>query len=168
VKSSNSAPPSDESTLVHAALEHYAQRGSFRSFSSTPLNASKTEFTFSWFRDVTFRVVFNRPRRTLTFVDMLPGIPSRSEMDRHLRAFVKTYTSAAVPEHRRVDPRRVTVSVVNRGGTESLVFAFRTKDTAYAVRKAVHLANDILQDYLSDGRYAQYNVDHFNLNPEMA
>jgi hypothetical protein len=159
---------SDEAALVHAALEHYAHRGSFRSFSSTPVTVAKTEFAFSWFRDVTFRVVFDQPRRTLTFVDMLPAVASRSEMDRHLRAFVKTYTSAAVPEHRRVDPRRVTVSVVNRGGAESLVFAFRTKDTAYAVRKAVHLANDILQDYLNDGRYVQYNVDHFNLNPEMA
>jgi hypothetical protein len=149
-------------------MEHYAKRGSFRSFSSTPVTAAKTEFTFSWFRDVSFRVVFDRPRRTLTFVDMLPGIASRSDMDRRLRAFVTMYTSPAVPEHRRVDPRRVTVSVVNRRGAESLVFTFRTRDTAYAVRKAVHLANDILQDYLNDGRYVQYNVDHFNLNPEMA
>lgn len=158
----------DEAALVQAALEHYATRGSFRSFSTRPLSASRTEFTFSWFRDVTFRVVFDRVRRTLTFVGMLPGIPARSEMDRHLRAFVKVYTTAAVPEHRRVDPRRVKVSVVNRGGAESLVFGFRTKDTAYAVRKAVHLAHDILQDFLNDGRYVQYNVDHFNLNPEMA
>jgi hypothetical protein len=158
----------DESAMVHAALEHYANRGSFRSFSATTITASKTEFTFSWFRDVTFRVIFDRERRSLTFVDMLPAIPPRSEMDRHLRAFVKTYTSTAVPEHRRVDPRRVTVAVANRGRAESLVFTFRTRDTAYAVRKAVHLANDILQDYLNDGRYVQYNVDHFNLNPEMA
>jgi len=158
----------DEAALVGAALEHYAQRGSFRSFSTTKRSVSKTEFAFSWFRDVTFRVVFDRSRRTLTFVDMLPGIPARSDMDRHLRAFVRVYTSTGVPEHRRVDPRRVAVSVVNRGGAESLVFAFRTKDIAYAVRKAVHLANDILQDFLNDGRYVQYNVDHFNLNPEMA
>ncbi len=158
----------DETALVHAALEHYAQRGSFRSFSAAPRSSSKTEFAFSWFRDVTFRVVFDRLRRRLTFVDMLPGVPPRSDMDRQLRAFVKVYTSTAVPEHRRVDKRRVEVSVVNRGGAESLVFTFRTKDTAYGVRKAVHLAHDVLQDFLNDGRYVQYNVDHFNLNPEMA
>ena len=158
----------DEAALVQAALEHYAQRGSFRSFSSTPRTASTIEFTFSWFRDVTFRLVFDRRRRTLTFVDMLPGIPPRSAMDRGLRAFVQRYTSTAVPEHRRVDPRRVVVSVVNRAGAESLIFAFRTKDVAYAVRKAVHLAHDILQDFLNDGRYVQYSVDYFNLNPEMA
>ena len=161
-------PIHDEAALVGAALEHYAKRGSFRSFSTTPRSASKTEFTFSWFRDVTFRVLFDRSRRTLTFVDMLPGIPARSAMDRDFRAFVKMHTGTALPDHRRVDPRRVAVSVVNRRGAESLVFAFRTKDVAYAVRKAVHLAHDILQDFLNDGRYVQYNVDHFNLDPEMA
>jgi hypothetical protein len=168
VQSSDSSAAHDEVARVQAALEHYAQRGSFRSFSTTPRTASKTEFAFSWFRDVTFRVVFDRTRRTLTFVDMLPGIAPRSEMDRALRAFVKVYTSSAVPEHRRVDRRRVAVAVVNRAGAESLVFRFHTKDIAYAVRKAVHLAHDILQDFLNDGRYVQYNVDHFNLNPEMA
>jgi len=161
-------PNRDETDLVRAALEHYAHRGSFRSFSSTPRGPSKTEFTFSWFRDVNFRVIFDGSRRTLTFVDMLPGMPARSEMDRQLRAFVRMHTSTAVLEHRRVDARRVPVSVVNRGGSESIVFTFRTKDVEYAVRKAVHLAHDILQDFLNDGRYVQYNVDHFNLNPEMA
>jgi hypothetical protein len=158
----------DEAAIVEAALEHYAQRGSFRGFGTVPRTASRIEFTFSWLRDVTFRVVFDRRRRTLTFVDMLPGVPARSDMDRRLRAFVKMHTSTAVPEHRRVDPRRVVVSVVNRGGAASIRFAFRTKDVAYAVRKAVHLAHDILQDFLNDGRYAQYSVDYFNLNPEMA
>jgi hypothetical protein len=158
----------DEAALVQAALEHYAQRGSFRGFGTVPRTASRIEFTFSWLRDVTFRVVFDRRRRTLTFVDMLPGVPVRSDMDRRLRAFVKMHTSTAVPEHRRVDRRRVAVSVINRAGAASIRFAFRTKDVAYAVRKAVHLAHDILQDFLNDGRYAQYNVEYFNLNPEMA
>jgi len=158
----------DELFEVRAALEHYASRGSFRSFSEVDRTGGNAEFRFVWFRDVPFRVVFDPVRRTLTFVDMLPAIPARSAMDRDLRAFVRQYTSAAVPAHRRVDPRRVGVAVVNRRGAASIVFTFRTSDVAHAVRKAVHLANDILQDYLNDGRYVQYNVDHFNLNPELA
>jgi hypothetical protein len=158
----------DEAARVRSALEHYAHRGSFRGFGTLQRTPSRIEFTFSWLRDVSFRVVFDGRRRTLTFVDMLPGIPARSEMDRRLRAFVTMHTSTAVPEHRRVDQRRVAVSVVNRGGAESLRFAFHTKDVESAVRKAVHLAHDILQDFLNDGRYVQYNVDYFNLNPEMA
>jgi hypothetical protein len=158
----------DERTQVRTALQHYALRGSFRAFSEVGEPSAKAEFRFTWFRDVAFRVVFDAQRRTLTFVNLLPGIPARSEMDRALRAFVSMYTSTEVPLHRRVELRRVGVSVVNRGGAISLVFRFKTRDMTYAVRKAVHLVNDILQDYLNDGRYVQYNVDHFNLNPEMA
>jgi hypothetical protein len=89
-------------------------------------------------------------------------------MDRALRTFVKERTSTAVPAHRRVDPRRVVVSVINRQGSASTVFTFKTRDTEYAVRKSVHLAYDVLQDFLNDGRYVHYCVEHFNLNPEMA
>ena len=158
---------SDESALVVAAFQHYAARGSFRSLTAADAGA-RMELRFTWLRDVAFRVVFDATRRTLTFVDLLPAIGVGSPMDRGLRAFVKRHTSPDVPVHRRVDPRRVAVTVVNRGGAASLAFAFKTKDTGYAVQKAVHLAHDILQDFLNDGRYIQYCIDHFNLNPEMA
>jgi hypothetical protein len=161
-------PRQDDRALVRAALQHYAARGAFRSFSEVGGAGSKVEYRVTWFRDVTFRLVFDPARRTLTFVGMLPGIPARSKMDRALRAFVETCTSTAVPEHRRVDRRDVVVTVANRAGAISLVFAIKTNDVSFAVRKAVHLANDIFQDFLNDGRYVQYNVDHFNLNPEMA
>ncbi|MBZ5559790.1 MAG: hypothetical protein LAO77_21185 [Acidobacteriia bacterium] len=158
---------SDETAVVLDAFQHYAARGSFRSLTAVSA-ASKTELRFIWLRDVAFRVVFDPARRTLTFVDMLPAIAPRSEMDRSLRAFVKLHASLAVPEHRRVDPRRVAVKVINRGGAASVTCSFKTRDVSYGVRKAVHLAHDILQDFLNDGRYIHYCVEHFNVSPEMA
>ena len=159
---------SDELTAVRAALEHYASRGSFHSFSQVPGRGRKAEFHFTWFREVKFRVWFDPATRTLAFVDLLPGIASRSEMDGHFRAFILAHTDRTLPAHRRVDPRQVGVTVLNRRGALSLIFTFKTRDTALAVRKAVHLVHDVLQDYLNDGRYVQYNIDHFNLNPEAA
>ncbi len=158
---------SDETALVLAAFQHYAARGSFRSLTAAGAGA-RTELRFTWLRDVSFRVVFDATRRTLTFVNLLPAIGAGSPMDRSLRAFVKRHTSPDVPAHRRVDPRRVAVTVVNRGGAASIAFVLKTRDIGYAVTKAVHLAHDVLQDFLNDGRYLQYCVDHFNLNPEMA
>lgn len=157
----------DETAIVLAAFQHYATRGSFRSLTAEAAGR-KLQFRFTWIRDVPFRVVFDAAQRTLTFVDLLPAIPARSEMDRALRVFVKERMSAAVPMHRRVDGRRVGVDVMNRRGAVSIVFTFKTKDTEYAVRKSVHLAYDVLQDFLNDGRYVDYCVAHFNLNPEMA
>lgn len=157
----------DEAAIVLAAFQRYATRGSFRSLTAEP-DGRKVAFRFTWIRDVPFRVVFDPGRRTLTFVDLLPSIPSRSDMDRALRAFVKARTSTAVPEHRRVDARRVALKVINREGSISIACTFKTRDTEYAVRKSVHLAYDVLQDFLNDGRYVEYCVAHFNLNPEMA
>jgi hypothetical protein len=159
---------SDEVTTVRAALEYYASRGSFHSFSQVPARSGRSEFRFAWFRDVEFRTVFDPGRRTLTFVELLPGIAARSEMDRDFRVFIDQHTDASLPPHRRVHPRQVGVTVVNRRGAVSLVFTFKTRDTAHAVRKAVHLVHDVLQDFLNDGRYVQYNIDHFKLNPEAA
>jgi hypothetical protein len=165
---SNPSLKRDELTSVRTALEHYASRGSFHSFSEVPARGRKAEFRFVWFRDVKFRVVFDPDSRTLTFVELMPGIAARSEMDRHFRAFILEHTDRTRPSHRRVDPKQVGVTVVNRRGALSLTFAFKTRDTAIAVRKAVHLVHDVLQDFLNDGRYVQYNIDHFNLNPEAA
>ena len=157
----------EESEAVVAAFRHYAARGSFRSLTAESAGTT-TELRFTWLRDVAVRVVFDATRRTLTFVDLLPAVGTASPMDRSLRAFVKHHTSAAVPAHRRVDPRRVAVKVVNRGGTASIAFAFKTRDVGYAVTRSVHLTYDVLQDFLNDGLYLQYCIDHFNLNPEMA
>jgi hypothetical protein len=149
-------------------LEHYATRGSFRSFSQVPSRGRTAQFQFLWFRDVTFRVTFDPATRTLTFVDCLPGIPARSEMDRRLRAFVVSRGQRSVPEHRRVDLKRVGVSVANRKGAISLAFVLKAQEIEYGTKKAVHLVHEILMDFLNDSLYIEYQIEHFNFNPEMA
>jgi hypothetical protein len=158
----------DEIEIVRALLQHYATRGAFRSFSEVAGNGHTAEFHFLWFRDVKFRVMFNPVSRTLTFVDILPAVGARSEMDRHLRAFVASRSQKLVPGHRRVDLKKVGVSVINRKGAISIVFALKPRQVEYGAKKAVHLVHDILMDFLNEPQYVQYNIDHFHLNPEMA
>jgi hypothetical protein len=153
---------------VRRTLLHYAARGSFGSFSEVGARRGKTSFRFSWFRGVTFHVVFDEPRRTLIFADVLPGVELRSEMDRDLRRFILSRSSPSVVEHRRFDVRRVTVVCVNRAGNVSLVFHLKPRHIEFGVRKAVHLVHEILMDFLNDSRFVQYQVDHFRLDPELA
>jgi hypothetical protein len=101
-------------------------------------------------------------------VDCLPGVPAHSEMDRRLRTFVVSRCQRTVPEHRRVDLKRLGVSVVNRKGNVSLAFRLRPKDIEYGTKKAVHLVHEILMDFLNDSLYIEYQIQHFNFNPEMA
>ena len=150
-------------------LQHYAARGAFRSFSEVAHASGRlVEFQFLWFRDVRFRVTFNPATRTLTFIDLLPAVPARSEMDRRFRAFVASRSDRSVPEHRRVDPKKVRVSVLNRKNAMSVAFVLKPRQIEYGTRKAVHLIHEVLMDFLNDSQYVEYNIDHFNLNPEMA
>ena len=160
---------SSETESVRALLQHYAARGAFRSFSEVPQPSRRlVEFQFLWFRDVRFRVTYNPAARMLTFVDVLPAVAVRSEMDRRLRAFIASRSSKSVPEHRRVDLKKVYVSVVNRKGAISVTFALKPRQIEYGTRKAVHLIHEVLMDFLNDSEYVEYNIEHFNLNPEMA
>jgi hypothetical protein len=157
-----------DTDTVRALLQHYATRGAFRSFSEVRRSGRLLEFQFLWFRDVRFRVTYNPESRTLTFVDVLPAIPARSAMDRHLRAFIASRSDKSLPEHRRVDLKKVGVSVSNRKSAISVAFALRPRQIDYGARKAVHLIHEVLMDFLNDSQYVEYNIDHFNLNPEMA
>ena len=163
------AAASSDSEIVRALLQHYAARGAFRSFSETAgTSARSATFQFLWFRDVKFTVTWQSSTRTLTFVDMLPAVPSRSEMDRHLRAFITSRSAPSLPAHRRVDPRKVGVAVMNRKATISVAFRLKPTEIEYGTRKAVHLIHEVLMDFLNEPQYVEYNIDHFNLNPEMA
>jgi hypothetical protein len=160
---------STEIATVRALLQHYATRGAFRSFSEVPrVSGRLVEFQFLWFRDVLFRVTYNPLARVLTFVDVLPAVPARSDMDRRLRAFIASRCDKSVPEHRRVDLKKVRVSVSNRKSAISVAFALRSTQIEYGTRKAVHLIHEVLMDFLNDSQYVEYNIEHFNLNPEMA
>jgi hypothetical protein len=116
---------------------------------------------------VTYRVAFDATGRTLSFVNLLPDVPAGSAMDRDLRRFVESRCDKSVVEHRRVDRRRLGVACVNRRGNVSIVFTLKG-DVQYGVRKAIHLVHEIVMDFLNDGRFVQYMVDHFNLDPEIA
>jgi hypothetical protein len=160
---------SSETDTVRARLQHYAARGAFRSFSEVPQTSRRlVEFQFLWFRDVRFRVTYDPAARILTFVDVLPAVPVRSEMDRRLRAFIASRSGKSVPEHRRVNLKKVRVSVVNRKSAISVAFVLKPRQIAYGTRKAVHLIHEVLMDFLNDSQYVEYNIEHFNLNPEMA
>ena len=160
---------SSDTKTVRALLQHYATRGAFRSFSEIPRTSGRlVEFQFLWFRDVRFRVTYSAATTTLTFVDVLPAVPARSDMDRHLRAFIASRSVKSVPEHRRVDLKKVGVSVSNRKNSISIAFALNRRHIEYGTRKAVHLVHEVLMDFLNESQYVEYNIDYFNLNPEMA
>ena len=155
--------------LVSQALEGYARRGIFRSYSRVAAEGAAikgvTEFRFLWLTPVAVHVIFDANRDTLTFQDLLPAMPRDSELARELKEFIKSCTAEDRPEHRRLNPDRLGVAFRNRRGNLSLIFRVQPDDHEYGVRKAVNLVNEIFLSFLAV-YHAPYMVKHFQASEE--
>jgi len=86
--------------------------------------------------------------RRLTFRDLLPNVPHRSAMDRAFRAWVSERASEALPEHRRIDPRRVRLACPNRAGNLPVALALELAVMAKEVADGVPRGYRSLADQL--------------------
>jgi len=159
--------PAPAGAAAGETLREYAERGVFRGFAESADRAGRQDFEFRWLTGATFRVRLDPAARRLTFRDLLPNVPHRSAMDRAFRAWVSERASEALPEHRRIDPRRVRLACTNRAGNLSVALALRRRagasqadDWSYAARKGVSLVNEIFHGFLR-GPYYDYMVQNF-------
>jgi hypothetical protein len=148
-------------------LRGYADRGVFRGFSHSSGPRGRVDVRFRWLAGRSFDVRLDARARRLVFADLLPDVPPRSPMDRAFRAFLRDRSSAALPEHRRIDPRRLSLLATNRGGTVSLTLSLERRgaarereDWGYAALRGVSLVNEIFHGFLR-GPYHEYMVRNF-------
>jgi hypothetical protein len=146
--------------VVGEQLQTYAQRGVFRSFSQTRANGTQSEYLFYWLWNLPFHLSFDGRRKTLSFKKLLPGVLAGSELNTRLKAFIQERCSSNQPEHRRVDPRRVSIRYSNRRGDVTISFLVVKNDYAYGVRKALNLVNEIFVGFLNV-YFPEYMVQHF-------
>jgi hypothetical protein len=150
---------------VAATLEGYARRGVFRGFSpAETARQGQAVFRLLWHRDRVFEFVFDPRRNTMRFPAVLPNVPT--EMYRDLKAFINARYSADLPDHRRIDSRKAQITASNRGGNVALSLRLLDGDDEYGARKLIHLVHEIFLTFLLDGRYYDYMVENFNLDPD--
>ena len=155
------------SRIVQETFAGYARRGIFRAYGDRSAPRGQTHFSFRWHTDVPLNVVYHAGNHELIFRDLLPGMEGNSEMYRHLKQFLSTRTSQAVPVHRRIDPRKAALRLRQRSGTVSLVVSLTESNLEYGVRKAVNLIHELFVSFLRDPLYFSYMVQHFGLDPDM-
>jgi hypothetical protein len=155
-----------EAELVAGILENYANRGVFKGFSHGPSGAGKAVFRMLWHRDRFFELILDTHKKTLRFPVVLPEIPARSSMYREFKEFIESRHSADLPEHRRINPKKATVKPSIRAGNAGLTLTVRNGDYAYATRKLINLVHEVFLDFLYDGRYYDYLVETFDLDPD--
>lgn len=152
--------------IVDRALEEYARKGVFRGYSPGEIRSGRTCFKVAWHRDQLFECILDTRRSTIRFPVVLPEVPAKSEMDKALKDYVKVRLSDELPEHRRIDTDRAGVKTFNRGGNVSITLTVKDGDYEYAVRKLIHLVHEIYLDFLNDGRFYDYMIETFNLDPD--
>jgi hypothetical protein len=156
-------PPPPAET-VGRVLEGYASKGIFRGFS--PATAARASFRIVWHRDQRLECIVDPHRRTIRIPVVLPNVPARSEMDRALKAYVNERHNPARPEHRRIDSGKTEIKTYNRAGNATLTATVNDGDYEYAARKLINLINEIYVDFLRDGRFYDYMIETFNLDPD--
>ncbi len=150
---------------ARSELERYAQRGVFRSFSEARTPSGSAEFRFIWLWNLPFYLRFDPAQRAITFPKLLPNVKSGSHLDASLKAFFKDCSSTDRPEHRRVDPKRASIRYSNRRGTVTLTLTAERGQSAYAVKRAINLVNELFVGFLNL-RYPEYLVANFHLPEE--
>jgi hypothetical protein len=150
---------------VREVLEGYARRGVFRGFSAGHQRAGKSTYRMVWYKNRSFELMVDAAKGEFRFVNLLPELPATSPVYRNLKAFVKARQADDLPEHRRIDPARAQVRLINRQGNVSLMLT-SPDDLVYGTRKLIHLAQEIFLSFLAEGLNLEYAVETFELDPD--
>ncbi len=102
----------------------------------------------------------------MRFPLVLPEVPANSSMYREFQEFVESRHSDSLPEHRRIDRAKADISTGNRQGAVSLTATVKNDEFEYGTRKLINLVHEVFLDFLYDGRYYEYMVEKFDLDPD--
>lgn len=149
---------------VANVLEGYARCRVLRGFSQGPVRDGKTAFKMLWHRNRYLELILDSRRHTICFPSLLAD--TEPSMRRELQEFLKGRHSKALPEHRRIDSRKASMQCASRDGGIAVSLKVKDGDYEYGVRKLVHIVNEIFMVFLADGRYHDYLVKTFDLEPD--
>jgi hypothetical protein len=151
--------------IISRQLETYAQRGVFRSYSQNGSREHEMVFRFYWLWNLPFHVIYHNKRKALEFHKLFPNVIPGSDVEKELKTFIKEASSADRPEHRRLDPRRVTARYRNRRNTGSLEFQIAGNHYECAVKQALNLVSEIFVGFLNV-RHPEYMMKNFRMPEE--
>lgn len=153
----------DGTAQLTAALRGYADRGVFRGF-RVESGRGRTDYLFTWLTRTPMRLRYDSRRGQLRFIELLPNVSSYPGLAAHARRLVLEHHTREVPEHRRIDARRVQLAPVVRAGNFSLALRVRGAHEAYAAQRALNLINQLF--LLLQASYPEYLIECFGFSQE--
>jgi hypothetical protein len=146
---------------VRECLKAYADRGVFRGYTERPGRLGRIVFRFSWLARSPYELQYEPRTGTFVFLNALPNVPARTPIARDLKAFVKGRSDDSLPEHRRVDPARASVSAFVQRGDMRLRVVARRGHHPYAANRVVNLMHEVylhLHSYHPEYLWENYDV----------
>ncbi len=145
---------------VRESLQTYADRGVFRGFSED----KRGQFTFVWLLRREMELIADTEKHLLRFKQLLPGIPTSSELYGELKTFLAARHDGELPEHRRIDRTRAVLSCTNQRGAVSIALKIKNDEYAYGVNRLVNLVHELFL-YLRE-LHPEYLVENFDVPQE--
>jgi hypothetical protein len=145
---------------VRNVLEAYAERGVFSGFNE----ARSGRFRFVWVLRQPMELNVDTAKQALNFRQLLPGIPMGSALYADVKTFLEQRHDAALPAHRRVDPKRAALSCTNRKGRVSINLQVKKNQYAYGTNRIVNVVHELFQ-HLRDA-YPDYLAENFGVPQE--
>jgi len=143
----------DPLKVVRENLNDYADRGVFRGFCEEQAGETKVSFSFLWLTPRRMQLIVDTGKRSITFKDLLPNVPSQSIIQKDIKRFLQARYDQDLPEHRRVDSKRGEIACTNRRGALSLSLKVKGGQYRYCLAKIVNLTHELfvhLGDYHDD------------------
>jgi hypothetical protein len=156
--------PGEAMDRITDVLENYAERGVFRGFSKVSREDRKATFRVAWHRDRFYDLLLDLDANTLHMPVMLPEVDR--EMFEDLDRYVESRHSDELPEHRRTDTNKTQLKAGHHGTDASITATAVDGDLEYAARRLVHTVHEVFLDFLSEGKYYEWQIEVFDLDPD--
>ena len=147
-------------TKVDEALEIYANKGVFRSFSSIVRSKSGATYRMKWHKERFYDLIYDIEKCSLRFPVVLRKAPR--PMYEEFKKFVVSRQSTEMLEHRRIDPTKIRISCSFKNGNISLLFISKDRDLEYATQKLINLMNEVFMVFLRE--YYEYTIKTFDID----
>ena len=152
--------------VFRSELQTYADRGIFQNLSCNNIENKVSEFKFHWMTDKQFSMRLNVIKHQLELRNILLSVRYRSDMDNAFRRFLLARCAEEVPNHRRIDGKRLSIKARNKNSDVSVSIGFSESDSRLAVKTSINLLHEIFNNFLVEGPYQNYMVEMFNLPEE--
>jgi len=128
--------------IFRQRIQNLVDRGVFSGCEESVDRSGKMVMRFHWLLGREFLLEFDAKRQLITAKNMLPAIKYRSPIDNALRKFIAGHE---LPEHRRIDHDKSTLSYTNRKQSVSLVMRVYDDHLLYGIGALLNIINEIFK-----------------------